>query len=84
MAAQLAAAAGVVPDRVNGKQIKGCVRRGVLTRMRITAIPHDNEVKGLDKPWQVFELLRFVQGKVVEKVGYAIRNRETGVFYIYQ
>lgn len=88
MASKVAVATGMVPSTVNGKHLRTCVRRGVIERMRITALPvaaKNITVRGraIKDVWQLFQLVKITK-EISEEIGFAFRNRETGVFYVYE
>jgi hypothetical protein len=76
---------GVVPTKVNGYSYTTRVRRGEIERRRITLLKAEKVAPGVNpETHELFRLARmYRQREGFQTLGWAVRVRETGDYFIY-
>ena len=72
---------GDVPDKIRGKSLVTVVKRVEFDRKGVSVLPAPN-LRSVEETQELFKLAKWVKGKM-EFVGYALRNRSTGFYYVY-
>ncbi len=82
---QLSFVLGVIPRKMNGFGYKTRVRRGEIERRRISLFRADKAAPGVNnETHELFRLARmYRQREGFQTLGWAVRVRETGDYYIY-
>lgn len=80
-------ALGIIPENINGQPYVAKVRRGEIERRRISLIKADNPAPNQSEGQELFKLCRFkasfVEGNGFVTLGWALRSRISGDYYVY-